>query len=73
MDYSGCSQSGPASAFSSVSVLSLELKVKLVMEMTRRICVHGKKGLNKRMCFSGESGEYQVKRQGEKGIKLLFI
>lgn len=47
MNDSGCSQSGPATAFASVSVLLLELKVKLVMERTKRICVHGRKGLNR--------------------------
>lgn len=43
----GWSQPGPVNAFSSVSALMLlELKAKLVMERTKRICVHGRKGEN---------------------------
>lgn len=47
MSDSGRSQTGPATDFVSVSVLLLELKVKLVVESTKRICVHGRKGLNR--------------------------
>lgn len=44
---SGWSQPGPANAFSSVSAqMLLELKAKLVMARTKRICVHGRKGEN---------------------------
>lgn len=47
MNEAGWSQPGPASAFSSASALMLlELKAKVVMARTKKICVHGRKGEN---------------------------
>lgn len=39
----------------------LELKTKLVVKRTKKICVRGRKDENGESCFSGESGEHEVK------------
>lgn len=44
VNHSGCSQSCPATSYGSVSVLLLQLKVKLVVERTKEmsVCIEGK-------------------------------
>lgn len=66
MNDSGWSQPGPANAFSFVSAhMLLELKAKLVMARTKRICVQGRGGRRKRRGCAFQVSQENIKSRAK--------